>query len=314
MFAAVTSPAQVTLTDALQITFGSATGHTLGATGSFSVTVTLGSQIQNLGGTYLASTALDNPTTPTATPSTGGSTPYTYCMAGLFNGVSTACSPTVTAMGNGVLSADPITVVGPGDLGATACNFYRTASGGTPSTTGIIAGPIACDSTVIDNGLAGDGSRAPTVNLTGHLILNDGYITTPTGVPYDFPEITGNGCIGINAGIVSFTAIDCTPAASISNISVSVSSGTQANNSCSTPTPVTMTGVAITPNPSALWASYSSNPASLTGWGTTGGMVFQIWASAANQATWQVCNQTALSISYSAITFEVGAHRADGPI
>jgi hypothetical protein len=45
----------------------------------------------------------------------------------------------------------------------------------------------------------------------------------------------------------------------------------------------------------------------LTGWGSTGGMTFKIWPSAANTASWKLCNQTGSSISYSAITFNVGA-------
>jgi hypothetical protein len=57
----------------------------------------------------------------------------------------------------------------------------------------------------------------------------------------------------------------------------------------------------------AVAVGYSANPSTLTGWGSTGGMVFQAWPSASNTLSWIVCNQTGSSISYSAITFNVGA-------
>ncbi len=90
----------------------------------------------------------------------------------------------------------------------------------------------------------------------------------------------------------------------IGDTTVSVSAGTQSSNSCSSSTNVTMTGLTTS---MVVSAGYSANPASLTGWGSVGGMVFQIWPSAANTATWEVCNQTASSITYSAITFNVEA-------
>lgn len=90
----------------------------------------------------------------------------------------------------------------------------------------------------------------------------------------------------------------------VSNTTVSVSSGTQGANSCSSGTTVTMTGLTTS---MPLLEGYSSDPTAITGWGSSGGMVFQAWVSAANTATWKVCNQTSASVSYGAITFNVGA-------
>jgi hypothetical protein len=37
-------------------------------------------------------------------------------------------------------------------------------------------------------------------------------------------------------------------------------------------------------------------------------MEIKAWPSAANTASWKLCNPTAASITYSSITFNVGAH------
>jgi hypothetical protein len=68
-----------------------------------------------------------------------------------------------------------------------------------------------------------------------------------------------------------------------------------------------MTGVVVTSPPSAITGSYTASPASLTGWGSTGGMVFHAWASATNTISWEVCNQTSLTIGYSALPLVLSA-------
>jgi hypothetical protein len=90
----------------------------------------------------------------------------------------------------------------------------------------------------------------------------------------------------------------------IANTTVAVTSGTQGANSCSSASTVSMTN--LTTSMVAL-VGYSANPASLTGWGSSGGMVFQAWPSAAGTMSWIVCNQASSSITYSAITFNLGA-------
>ena len=90
----------------------------------------------------------------------------------------------------------------------------------------------------------------------------------------------------------------------VANTTIAVSSGTQGANSCSTVKTTTMTG--LTTSMVAL-VGYTGSPATLTGWGSTGGMAFQAWPSAANTLSWIVCNQTSSSITYSAISFNVAA-------
>ena len=109
---------------------------------------------------------------------------------------------------------------------------------------------------------------------------------------------------GDNSTKLATTAFVTAAVYPVANTTVAVSSGTQGANSCSSASTVTMTG--LTTSMTAL-IGYSASPAALTGWGSTGGMVFQAWPSASNTLSWIVCNQTATSITYSAITFNVGA-------
>jgi len=90
----------------------------------------------------------------------------------------------------------------------------------------------------------------------------------------------------------------------IADTTVAVSGGTQGANSCSSATSVAMTGLTTS---MVVLSGYSATPAAATGWGSTGGMVFQAWPDSAGTMKWIVCNQTASSITYGAITFNVGA-------
>lgn len=102
----------------------------------------------------------------------------------------------------------------------------------------------------------------------------------------------------------TFIAGTCPPTP-IANITIAVSGGTQAANSCSSASTATMTGLATS---SVVLPGYSGDPTAITGWGgATTGMTFKAWPSAANTVSWKVCNETGSSITYSAITFNVGA-------
>lgn len=95
--------------------------------------------------------------------------------------------------------------------------------------------------------------------------------------------------------------------APIPNISIAVTGATQGANSCSSVSTATMNGLTTSGAGSHVTASYTGDPTSLTGWGSTGGMVFVSWPSAANTVSWKVCNQTTSSITYSSVTFSEGA-------
>jgi len=112
------------------------------------------------------------PTAPTLTPASPGSTHYTYAVVARQD--STAGAPTyyvpstttATTTGNANLATGPITLSGYGDTeyGVRCWDIYRTASSGTPNTTGMIARCVG--KSFKDNGLAGDGSSLPVGNTT----------------------------------------------------------------------------------------------------------------------------------------------------
>jgi hypothetical protein len=200
------------VSDDMYMNWGAQTGHTVGATASIPVTVANATQLGASGGSYLASSALPTTAPPTPSTTTTGSSTWGYEVVQYWNG-ATAGHSTQAEVTNAAATLDSGHTVSiqMGNLtygGAAICYLYRTASGGTPSTTGLIAGPVQCDSTVIDNGLAGDSSSPPSTNLTGHATLNDGYLISSTGLFY-FPQITGSGCISIASGAVSSSAVSC---------------------------------------------------------------------------------------------------------
>jgi hypothetical protein len=88
---------------------------------------------------------------------------------------------------------------------------------------------------------------------------------------------------------------------------LTIATGTQAANSCTAITGFTLTGVTTSGTGSIIEPGYQSSPSALTGWGSTGGMVLHLWPSSANTVAGEICNQTASSITYSGITFNVGA-------
>ena len=198
----------ITIADDIYIEFASATGHTLGASGTIPVTVSLGTTLAAIGGTYFSSAPLPQPGQPVVTPNPAtGVTTWTYCVSETWNGVTTECSPTsTTAVGPASLDGSNFNNISVGSANgnpAIECTVYRTAAGGTPSTTGIIAGPsnALCGTILADTGLSGDSSSPPDTNFTGHTVIADGYLETPVGTQFTLPGITGSGCIGIIAGV-----------------------------------------------------------------------------------------------------------------
>lgn len=118
------------------------------------------------------------PATPTAVVNgaTGGGTSNTYKVVGRSGSLQapsatvspSTCQATLTAANSVTLTFKPT----PGFL---TYDVYRTVSGGTPSSTGLIGhvaaalGPNVLTPTLsfTDTGLAADGSTAPTTNTTG---------------------------------------------------------------------------------------------------------------------------------------------------
>ncbi|MFZ1257995.1 MAG: right-handed parallel beta-helix repeat-containing protein, partial [Candidatus Saccharimonas sp.] len=120
----------------------------------------------------LTATALPTPTAPTiATVGTAGATSYSYTVTAL-DGVGETIASTAgsTATGNATLNGTNYnTITWSSISGATSYKIYRTVSGGTPATTGLIATvttKLGATQTTNDTGLAASGS-SPTTNTTG---------------------------------------------------------------------------------------------------------------------------------------------------
>lgn len=205
----------IPIADDVSITWGSQTGHTVGATAAIAVTVNFGTQLAVTGGTYLSSQALPQPGAPAVTPSPTGATSWEYAVSQSWNGVTTQVSSNTTIT-NGPATLDGsdfnnVAVTSSNGNPVIECTVYRTFAGGTPSTLGIIAGPSAtiCGTTLSDTGLAGDSSTPPSTNLTGHTTLGDGYLVFPAGVSWTVPQMTGSGPLCVSGGVISFTNHSC---------------------------------------------------------------------------------------------------------
>lgn len=83
-------------------------------------------------------------------------TGHTVASAGV---TVTTCNATLSASNYVKLVWQPV-------VGATSYDVYRTTSGGTPSTTGLIGNTVATTG-FNDTGLAGDSASAPVTNTTG---------------------------------------------------------------------------------------------------------------------------------------------------
>ena len=172
--------------------------------------------------------------------------------------------------------------------------YIGTSSGGEDVYTNIssfTSSGLASGFTL--SSLPTSSGTPPSLNKTGSGNFN--YITNSGG--YTQSGTQPNTFTGSVTAAGLYSSTDTT---------LAISSNTQAANTCSPAASVTITGVTTSGPGSHISAGYTSDPASLTGWGSTGGMVFHIWPSAANTAEWEVCNQTAASITYSAITFSIG--------
>lgn len=239
-------------------------------------------------------------------------------------------NPLNSAVKNTVI-AEPITPnadISRNNVQLTIAAIGRTPAGNSPS---IAAGQGAdlgfnysSNSTPLDNSLfahiAGDTLDSWRACTGGELAIGMATAET-TGNPEGCPAsemfsvgwtgtgsapafITSSGNETVNNLTINGVCVGC---GGIANITIAVTGTTQGANSCSSPATATMSGLTTSGSGSHLTTGYTANPTSLTGWGSTGGMVFQAWPSAANTVSWIVCNQTASPITFSSITFSMGA-------
>lgn len=138
------------------------------------------------------STIVSNPSAPTVTPTLGSGTTWSYKVTALDASGNTSIASSTGTTTTGAASLDSThfnTVTWGGIQNAASYKIYRTAVGSSPTTTGVI-GAVSAGSplTLVDNGLAGDSSAAPTVNTTG-------------GIPVPYMQTTTNCSNGASTAV-----------------------------------------------------------------------------------------------------------------
>jgi len=158
----------------------------------------------------LATVQLATPSAPVITQGgTPASTHYTYAVVAkdANGGGSIASSTTQTTTGAATLNGTNYNIITWSAItGAASYDVYRTASSGTPSTTGLLANTAAL--TYNDQGAAGNSNATPTINSSGTIkqtgVTNGGgyFISANTGM-----LTVGAGALpATNAvGVVMFT-------------------------------------------------------------------------------------------------------------
>lgn len=127
------------------------------------------------------------PSAPTVTPQgTTGATSYSYGITAITQlGETNVSANGSTATGNATLSAMNFNrVTWTAVTNAEGYKIYRTASGGTPATTGLIGTVGRNLLTFDDTGIAA-GAAAPTINTTGAIVAG----------------VDGVGAIGLSGGV-----------------------------------------------------------------------------------------------------------------
>jgi hypothetical protein len=138
-------------------------------------------------GHLLEQPSLSTPSAPTVTPTgTTGATAYTYkIVARNRDQRSIASSGTATATGNATLSSTNFNrITWSAVTGATYYEVHRTATSGTPTTTGIIA-IVGNVLQLDDTGLTGDASTAPTAASGGNFWTDDELVSILVNGSYD---------------------------------------------------------------------------------------------------------------------------------
>ncbi len=175
------------------------------------------------------STVLSPPAAPSVSVTgTSGTTSYSYCVSALtsttyIGGSETTCSAAgTTAVGNATLSATNYSqITWSAVTGAYSYNVYRTASSGTPATTGLIGNVLATATLQLDDtGLSTQANfttgatayGSPGQNLSGRLVVSGDSAAGYAGLCFSPMTNSGNwsGCkYGIRVGD-PYIAIDGT--------------------------------------------------------------------------------------------------------
>jgi hypothetical protein len=131
--------------------------------------------------------------------------------------------------------------------------------------------------------------------------------TASAGDFLDIQAVTSGTIISASTAVMG-TQVGVASSSGVTGGSLTISSGTQGANSCASVATVTDTGLTASGAFSRPTIAYSGSTSGLTGWGAASpGMKLNFFTSSANTMGYEICNYSSSSISYSAITFQLGA-------
>jgi hypothetical protein len=131
--------------------------------------------------------------------------------------------------------------------------------------------------------------------------------TASAGDLLDIQAVTAGTILSASTAVMG-TQVGVASSSGVTGGSLTISSGTQGANSCASVATVTDTGLTASGAFSRPTIAYSGSTTGLTGWGAASpGMKLNFFTSSANTMGYEICNYSTSSISYSAITFQLGA-------
>jgi len=156
---------------------------------------------------------------------------------------------------------------------------------GTPSSGVITNLTGTCTSCT-----ANSATSVPAANVASGALANGMAATTQTA--------------GDNSTKLATTAYVATAVTyPVANTTFTTSTGSVGANTCNSTVQVAMTGVTTG---MTFLITASADTSAATGWGSTGGLVLDVWPTA-GYANYKICNQTAASVTPTAVTFNIGA-------
>jgi hypothetical protein len=131
--------------------------------------------------------------------------------------------------------------------------------------------------------------------------------TASAGDLLDIRAVTSGTILSASTAVMG-TQVGIASSSGVTGGALTISSGTQGANSCASVATVTDTGLTASGAFSRPTIAYSGTTSGLTGWGAASpGMKLNFFTSSANTMGYEVCNYSSSSITYSAITFQLGA-------
>jgi hypothetical protein len=141
---------------------------------------------------------------------------------------------------------------------------------------------------------AGGGSGVTTLALTttGSSGASTGNITGAT-LTLNIPQYTSTNIalvtLAIPSGLVA-----------AANSCYGYQSGAwglrPSNGGTTTAATISLPGILVSPTPALVTSSFQGSADSTVGWGKVGGLTLNLWASAADTASWDVCNPTSAQV------------------